>query len=441
MVIRFKPLIVTCASAVLLGPLLFVSPAGAAAFTVNSTADGVDASPGNGVCATAGGVCTLRAAVMEANAQAAANPGTANQITVPGGVYTLTGVKGENGAATGDLDVNGGTLTITGAGIGSTVIDANNVDRAFHLGPVVPTRFTLTGATVQNGNAESGDTSTAGADIGGSIRVERNSGLAVSNALFQNNRSGSRGGAIGMPPNAATTAGADPAIITTLTDVIIRNNTAVVEGGGFFSNRGAVLTRVTVDSNTVTGTAGTERGAGISNSGDLTFNDSTVRNNSMVSGFGGGISNRGDPMATPQVFGTIRLNNANVVANSSPQGGGIVNGNGATAILTNTNIHSNRATGPSQLPPIGGFGNLGTADLTNVNIVYNSAPVGGAGGIGTVGNAPGSLGPGSPNAQMTLRNSVLYSNSPRNCLQPPPSFVRPAVNAGGNFSSDATCGF
>lgn len=37
-------------------------------FTVDSTGDGADASAGNGVCATSGAVCTLRAAIGEANA-------------------------------------------------------------------------------------------------------------------------------------------------------------------------------------------------------------------------------------------------------------------------------------------------------------------------------------------------------------------------------------
>src|ERR1043165_4279589 len=39
-------------------------------FTVNSTDDTADASPGDGVCetATGNGVCTLRAAIQEANA-------------------------------------------------------------------------------------------------------------------------------------------------------------------------------------------------------------------------------------------------------------------------------------------------------------------------------------------------------------------------------------
>ena len=39
-----------------------------AGFTVDSTADTVDASPGNGVCDDGSGNCTLRAAIQEANA-------------------------------------------------------------------------------------------------------------------------------------------------------------------------------------------------------------------------------------------------------------------------------------------------------------------------------------------------------------------------------------
>ena len=38
-------------------------------FVVNSTADGADATPGDGVCSTTSATCTLRAAMQEANAQ------------------------------------------------------------------------------------------------------------------------------------------------------------------------------------------------------------------------------------------------------------------------------------------------------------------------------------------------------------------------------------
>src|SRR5688500_1837174 len=42
----------------------------AASFTVNSTADQPDVSPGDGICRTASNTCTLRAAIMEANSSA-----------------------------------------------------------------------------------------------------------------------------------------------------------------------------------------------------------------------------------------------------------------------------------------------------------------------------------------------------------------------------------
>jgi len=57
---------------------------GAATFTVDSTADEPDADPGNGVCASAGGQCTLRAAIEETNALAGMD-----SVTVPVGTYPL----------------------------------------------------------------------------------------------------------------------------------------------------------------------------------------------------------------------------------------------------------------------------------------------------------------------------------------------------------------
>jgi CSLREA domain-containing protein len=72
----------------LLGVFLAAS-AQAATFTVNSPADPPtgDANPGNGVCETAAGngVCTLRAAIQEANALAGAD-----QIILPPNTYLLT---------------------------------------------------------------------------------------------------------------------------------------------------------------------------------------------------------------------------------------------------------------------------------------------------------------------------------------------------------------
>ncbi len=64
-----------------------VQAAAGQTFTVNSTADDPDGNFGNGICATASGACTLRAAIAEANAQLGPNTIAFN---IPGsGVHTI----------------------------------------------------------------------------------------------------------------------------------------------------------------------------------------------------------------------------------------------------------------------------------------------------------------------------------------------------------------
>ena len=69
-------------------------------FIVTSSGDGADANPGNGVCATASGECTLRAAVGEANALANADTVT---ITIPDTITVGSGIL-----ITGDLTIRSG---------------------------------------------------------------------------------------------------------------------------------------------------------------------------------------------------------------------------------------------------------------------------------------------------------------------------------------------
>lgn len=142
--------------------LVLAMPLSAAIFTPNSFDDRIDASPGDGVCATAPPVvCTLRAAVMEANALA--GPDT---IVLPAGTYRLTRAgSGENGSLTGDLDITDVAGLIIQAAESSQrpVIDANLLDRALDVraGP-----FVLNGIRITNGRAMEpelfGDSSTGG---------------------------------------------------------------------------------------------------------------------------------------------------------------------------------------------------------------------------------------------------------------------------------------
>ncbi|MEZ5164954.1 MAG: pentapeptide repeat-containing protein [Acidimicrobiales bacterium] len=82
-------------------------------FAVDTTADTVDVVPGDGVCADAGGACSLRAAVMEANAL----PGVEEIRLVDGAEYTLTIPEGTTDtAATGDLDITA-PVVMTGDGL------------------------------------------------------------------------------------------------------------------------------------------------------------------------------------------------------------------------------------------------------------------------------------------------------------------------------------
>jgi CSLREA domain-containing protein len=68
-----------------LGPLLLALPLPAAVYTVDSTGDEPDASL-DGVCATAGGACTLRVAIREANSGA----GDTIAFNIPGpGPHTI----------------------------------------------------------------------------------------------------------------------------------------------------------------------------------------------------------------------------------------------------------------------------------------------------------------------------------------------------------------
>ena len=74
--------VLIAAGVVLLGPAGFgLGTTAAAGFTVDSTADASDANPGNGTCAAAGGACTLRAAVEEANALAGSDSVSVRQAS------------------------------------------------------------------------------------------------------------------------------------------------------------------------------------------------------------------------------------------------------------------------------------------------------------------------------------------------------------------------
>src|SRR5436309_15584876 len=94
---------------------------------VDSTPDLPDLHPGDGKCKASNGLCTLRAAVQEANALS-----RHTAILVNPGVYRLTRHGLDDTAARGDLDLNFDG-EVVGAGQSRTVIDGDRADRVFDL--------------------------------------------------------------------------------------------------------------------------------------------------------------------------------------------------------------------------------------------------------------------------------------------------------------------
>src|SRR5688572_13157385 len=98
---------------------LQAAAASSATFVVTTTADALDVRVGDGLCAAGSGLCSLRAAVQEANAL----PG-ADVIEIPAGTYAIEiRPLNQNDIATGDIDITD-SVAIRGAGAPSTIVDA-----------------------------------------------------------------------------------------------------------------------------------------------------------------------------------------------------------------------------------------------------------------------------------------------------------------------------
>ena len=107
-------------------------------FTVDDTADLIDSSPGDGACLSAGGTCTLRAAIHEANVLAAPVvcvqvPAGVYQLTIPAGTPAPIVIPEEDDVTMGDLDVTT-PICIKGVDRNEVVIrGGGEVGRPFHI--------------------------------------------------------------------------------------------------------------------------------------------------------------------------------------------------------------------------------------------------------------------------------------------------------------------
>ena len=326
---RFIPLsILTALVALTVGS---ATPAHGASFTVTATHDAVDAAPGDGICADAGGSCTLRAAVMETNAL----PG-ADEISLPAGTYLLSiSGRGEDGAATGDLDVTD-SLTITGAGDQTTAIDADGIDRVLHISGSA-TVLGLSGVTVTGGNmAPVFDPAILCFPLhyGGG-------GVCISSGRLN------------------------------LTDAEVRSNHSDNHGGGVLIGMTATMSAVSTDFHE---NSSLRSGGAFSNFGIASVSNASISGNRAPAG--GAIRNTGD---VPGVNGLLTIENTTIEDNHGSIGGGIDNGFGGHLTIDGSTIAGNDAATGGGIYSAGGIPDVG-ADPARI-VLRDSVVRGNSAGI------------------------------------------------------------
>lgn len=323
-------------------------------FTVNSTADVSDQTPGDGKCNTGriapdgsgNQECTLRAAIQESNASAGAH-----QISVPAGTYSLTQPTSCSSPRAGDPQVVTdsfvalcltGQMTIQGAGSSSTIIDGGRNDRVAivggngiveiqnvtiqngqwknlgyfgNAGGAIINQGSLTlSQSVLSGNISPGAAgaiynvgtlviesstligNTASGD-GGAIVNDESLGnvpgtIAISNSTLSDNSSSSNGGAISMFVGPLT-----------ITESTLSGNTANTGGAIFVDDGSVVATNTTIAGNQAF------QGGGIDNpSGTVSLNGVTIAQNVSKGYYGGGIYDGGALTLENTILGENTIN-------------------------------------------------------------------------------------------------------------------------------------
>jgi hypothetical protein len=256
--------------------------------------------------------CSLREAIIAAEA----NP-DASTVHVPAGTYNLTrsAAAGTLDAATmggaandpavGDLDLRT-PITITGDGAGSTIIDANDLDRVFDLD---------TGAFAFIGSLSLRDGTAA---VG--FRNHGHGGLIHNHSFLILSKVSLSGGVA-----------------------------AAGWGGGGLTNAGDGT--ATLENVTFAGNSTTHFGGGIENGGPLKLFNVTLSTNTAPAASGGGLSNKLGFFAT-STTAVPRLNNTIVAGNT---GGNCAIGAGANIVSVGHNTAGDATC----------TGLTGTGDQTN----------------------------------------------------------------------------
>ena len=319
-------------AALLLALFVLASPAmsGSTDLLVTKTADTND-----GACTQSD--CSLREAIIESNTHGA------DAIEVPAGTYNLT-IQGANEdfAATGDLDLRRG-VTIRGEGARKTIINANGIDRVFHMPFVSPsTPFTWGLFSLKiTGGAVSGPG-------GGIFHDAQGATLFLGRSTVSGNKAVSAQGTIG----GGIAAQRGP--LNVMESTISGNKAPGGQGGGIMFGGTATAGTLTLTNTTVSGNQ-SKFGGGIETYDPVTITDSTIAFNTAQQP-GGGLHVGGGP-------GPFTLNNT-IVSNNTSNFAGFMNCGSVTIVDSEgNNLEKGTSCGLDQPTDINADPRLG--DLTN----------------------------------------------------------------------------
>ena len=406
-------------------------PAYAVNYAVNSTADGSDVVPGNGVCATALATCTLRAAMQDAQAL--------------GGTNTIT-LLGLPDPSTIDLGsalptISGQTLTIVGAGQDAlTVRRVSGTD--FPIFTTNVSAVTIRGMTITQGRAVPQGGPVFGGGIysfAGSLDLE-DVGVVGNAAAMSGANAFAEGG--GVYKEQGTLTIRDSTISQNTVDATSTDAGLAFAGGvAAASVTGLQVFNSTIGHNTVSATgpdSATASGGGIVVFGTtIEIVDSTVSaNTAAVEGTEFAEATGGGVWAFGAAFSMVRStvdHNSATAANASTAalvlGGGLyVNGTPAVNVTSSTisaNTVSATPAGPNDVVAGGGLGVLsGALTVSGSTLAFNAAPQG------------ANLSDAADAAR--LRNTILSDplGGGANCLEAAPNTL---VSDGYNLASDASC--
>lgn len=389
-------------------------------FNVNTIADTTDVLPGDGVCASAPGVCSLRAAIVEANALGAGGTQveviinlerdttyipetllmiTADQVSIQtapgsGAKATISSTSSARGMViSGELGAPA-VLKVYDVRIanGKTIGLANNFS-ALWLDSVILENLNYTSSAI-------------GVDKGGGA-IYNKGHLEMTNCTVRNNSTNANGGAIlnnmgtfniQNSTFTANSAGAYGGAIYNISssnsldlkhifNSIFENNTAGASGGAIYIN-----------------------GYNVQNpdgSGSVYIKDTRISNNQAVSGggisisdeFGLVLSNAGMNLVNSEISGNIAL---------SGHGGGLYFSNHSSS--SQTNIENSTISGNEAFLHGGGIyianDTHSTITLFNTTITDNAADR--LGGQENNGNGGGFY--NASDSTLYLRNSIVAGN-------------------------------